>query len=148
MNSMTRKMIAMAVCGALTTMATTRAVTAEQLVVIVNASNPTVSVTADQVQQLFLGVTATMPGGLKAQPVDQAEESPLRVDFYQKVAGKSAAQVRAIWARLIFSGRGLPPKTLSSSADVKKFVAADRYGIGYIEKSAADSSVKVVLSLP
>jgi hypothetical protein len=33
---------------------------------------------------------------------------------------------------------------------VKKFVASDPYGIGmgYIEKSAADSSAKVVLTLP
>ncbi|MDP9013381.1 MAG: hypothetical protein M3O41_12120 [Pseudomonadota bacterium] len=148
MNSTTMKKIAVVVCGSLATLATARTVTAEELVVIVNASNPTVSVSADQVQQLFLGMTATMPGGVKARPVDQAEESPLRTDFYQKVAGKSAAQIRAIWSRLVFSGRGMPPKILASSADVKKFVAAERDGIGYIEKSAADSSVKVVLTLP
>ncbi len=122
--------------------------TAEELVVIVNASNPTAKVSADQVQQLFLGITGTMPGGIKAQPVDQAEELPLRTDFYQRVVGKSAAQVRVIWSRLVFSWRGMPPQILASSAEVKKFVAADPYVIGYIEKSAADSSVKVVLSLP
>ncbi|MDP9082371.1 MAG: LLM class flavin-dependent oxidoreductase [Pseudomonadota bacterium] len=49
---------------------------------------------------------------------------------------------------IVFSGRGMPPQILASSAEVKKFVAADPYVIGYIEKSAADSSVKVVLSLP
>ena len=148
MSSTTMKTMAVLICGSLATLASTRIVTAEELVVIVNASNPTVSVSANQVQQVFLGMSATIPGGVKAQPVDQAEESPLRSDFYQKVAGKSAAQVRAIWSRLVFSGRGMPPKILASSAEVKKFVAADPHGIGYIEKSAADSSVKVVLSLP
>ncbi len=148
MNCTTMKMITMAVCAGLATLANTRTVTAEELVVIVNAGNPTASVSADQVQQLFLGMTATMPGGVKARPVDQAEESPLRSEFYQKVAGKSAAQIRAIWSRLVFSGKGMPPKILASSADVKKFVATNRDSIGYIEKSATDSSIKVVLSLP
>ena len=42
------------------------------------------------------------------------------------------------------------PGSLGSSATAKKFVASDPYGIGmgYIEKSAADSGVKVVLTLP
>jgi ABC-type phosphate transport system substrate-binding protein len=48
----------------------------------------------------------------------------------------------------VFSGKATPPKELlSSSADVKKFVAANPDAIGYIEKSAVDGSVKVVLTV-
>ena len=46
----------------------------------------------------------------------------------------------------MFSGKATPPKELGSSADVKKFVASNPDAIGYIEKSAVDSSVKVVFS--
>ena len=55
--------------------------------------------------------------------------------------------MKATWARLTFSGKGVPPKELPNSADVKKFVAGNPNAIGYIEKSAVDASVKVVLSL-
>ena len=121
---------------------------AEDIVVIVNPQNSSAALTAEQVEGVFLGKTSTLPGGGTAAPVDQPQGSPLRDAFYQKAASKDAAQVKAVWSRIVFSGKGSPPKTLASSADVKKFVASDPNGIGYIEKSAADSSVKVVLTLP
>lgn len=121
---------------------------AEDLVVIVNPKNSSAALTAEQVEGVFLGRTSALPGGGTAAPVDQAHGSPLRDAFYQKAASKDAAQVKAVWSRIVFSGKGTPPKTLGSSEDVKKFVASDPNGIGYIEKSAADSSVKVVLTLP
>jgi ABC-type phosphate transport system substrate-binding protein len=121
---------------------------AGELAVIVNPKNPTAAMTADQVEQIFLGKTTSIPGGGTASAVDQADNSPVRDEFYQKASGKTAAQVKAIWSRLIFSGKSTPPKEVASSADVKKFVAGDANAIGYIEKSAVDASVKVVLSLP
>jgi ABC-type phosphate transport system substrate-binding protein len=121
---------------------------AAEIAVIVNPKNTAASLTADQVEQVFLGKTTSLPGGGNANPVDQTDGSPIRDDFYQKATGKSNAQVKAIWSRLIFSGKSTPPKALGSSADVKKLVASDPNAIGYIEKSAADASVKVVLTLP
>jgi ABC-type phosphate transport system substrate-binding protein len=121
---------------------------AEDIVVIVNPKNGSTSLTADQVAESFLGKTSSLPGGGTPAPADQSYGSPLREAFYQKATSKDAAQVKAVWSRIVFSGKGTPPKALSSSADVKKFVASDPNGIGYIEKSAADSSVKVVLTLP
>ncbi len=47
----------------------------------------------------------------------------------------------------MFSGKATPPKELGSSAEVKKFVAANPDAIGYIEKSALDGSVKAVLTV-
>jgi hypothetical protein len=55
--------------------------------------------------------------------------------------------VKSTWSRLVFSGKGQPPRQLSDSAAVKKAVAADPKAVGYIEKSAVDASVKVALSL-
>ena len=103
--------------------------------------------TADQVAAIFLGKTSTLPSGATAAPADQAEGSAVREQFYTKVTGKSSAQVKAAWSRLVFSGKATPPKELGSSAEVKKFVAGNADAIGYIEKSAVDASVKVVLSV-
>ena len=62
-------------------------------------------------------------------------------------AGRDPAQVKSIWSRLTFTGKAQPPKQLPDSAAVKKAVAADPKGVGYIEKSAVDASVKAVLTL-
>jgi len=147
-NKSIKKIIVSMTLGAVACGACVGVAAAEEIAVIVNPKNSTASVTADQVEQIFLGKSTSLPGGGNASPVDQADGSPIRDDFYQKATGKSNAQVKAIWSRLIFSGKSTPPKALGSSADVKKLVASDPNGIGYIEKSAADASVKVVLTLP
>jgi len=79
--------------------------------------------------------------------IDQAEGSAIRDEFYSKATGKSAAQIKALWSRLTFSGAAQPPKSVTSDADVKKIVASTPGAIGYIDRSAVDSSVKVVLTL-
>lgn len=95
--------------------------------------------TKEQVANLYLGRNADL------KPVDLPESSATRNIFYQKATDREAAQVKAVWARLVFSGKGQPPKELPDAAAVKKAVAADPKAIGYIEKSAVDASVKVVL---
>ena len=118
-----------------------------QVAVVVNPKSPTASMTAEQVSAIFLGKSNTLPSGAAAAPVDQPESAAVREAFYTKVTGKSGAQVKAAWSRLVFSGKATPPKEVGSSAEVKKFVAGNPDGIGYIEKSAVDGSVKVVLTV-
>ena len=117
-----------------------------QVAVVVNPKSPLATMTADQVSGIFLGKSNTLPSGGTAMPTDLPDSAATRELFYTKVTGKSTAQVKAAWSRLVFSGKATPPKELASSADVKKFVAANPDAIGYIEKSAVDSSVKVVFS--
>jgi ABC-type phosphate transport system substrate-binding protein len=118
-----------------------------EVVVIVNPKNPAANMTAEQVSALYLGTATSFPDGGAAALADQPEAAGIRGDFYQKATGRSAAQVKATWARLTFTGKGTPPKELKSDADVKAFVAADPKAIGYVDSSAVDGSVKAVLKL-
>lgn len=112
---------------------------ADQVVVIGNAvSSP---LTKEQVADLYLGKSQ----GMKL--IDQPASAPIKAAFYQQVSGHDLSQVKATWSRLIFTGKATPPKELADSAAVKKAVAADPKAIGYIEKSAVDGSVKVILDL-
>lgn len=112
---------------------------AADLVVI---ANPAVGpLTKEQVADLFLGKSQQF------NPIDQAEASPLYAEFYKKATGRDVAQVKSTWSRIVFSGKGQPPKQVPDSAAVKKAVAADPKGVGYVEKSAVDGTVKAVLTL-
>lgn len=113
-----------------------------EVVVVVNPKNSAPQMTSDQVAQYFLGKSTSLT------PIDQSEGSAIRAEFYKKLADKDASQVKAIWSKLVFTGKGTLPKEMSSSADVKKAIAANVNAIGYIEKSAVDGSVKVVATLP
>jgi ABC-type phosphate transport system substrate-binding protein len=113
-----------------------------EIVVVVNPKNPVTALSAEQVSQFYLGISNSFT------PFDQSDSSPMRAQFYKKVTQKEPGQVRAIWAKLVFTGKGRPPKEFASNEEVKKAVAADPNGIGYIDKAALDASVKSVLSLP
>jgi ABC-type phosphate transport system substrate-binding protein len=114
-------------------------VQADEIVVIVNPAAAPIS--KEQIADLYLGRSTAWT------PIDQAVGSGIYVEFYKKATGRDSAQVKAIWSRILFTGRGLPPKQLPDSAAVKKAVAANPKALGYIEKSAVDASVKVVLPL-
>jgi len=112
---------------------------AGELVVI---ANPAVGpLSKDQVSDLFLGKSQAF------NPVDQLDGSAAYADFYKKATGREVAQVKATWSRVVFSGKGQTPKQLADSAAVKKAVAEDPKGVGYVDKSAVDASVKVVLTV-
>lgn len=117
-----------------------------ELAVIVNPSN-SATLTLEQISALYVGNTTSFPDGSSAVLTDQPESAGARDTFYQKATGRSAAQAKATWARLTFTGKGTRPKELKSDADVKAFVASNPKAIGYIDASAVDSSVKVVLKL-
>ncbi len=99
------------------------------------------ALTKDKIADIFLGKDQS------ATPLDQPESAPIRADFYKKATGRDLSQVKATWSRLTFSGKGQPPKELPDSAAVKKAVAADPKAVGYVDKSAVDGTVKVLLSL-
>ena len=117
-----------------------------EVVVVVSARSSVSSLTAAQIAKIFLGKTNTFPGGGNAVPLDQAEGAEIRNEFYAKVTGKDTAQLNAYWSKIIFAGDGKPPRVVTGSAGVRNVVADDPNAIGYIDKSAVDSSVKVLLA--
>lgn len=116
-----------------------------ELVVIVSAKSPVTSLRADQVSDIFLGQVGAFPDGAEAVALDQRIGSPLRDDFYARVAAKTPALLKAYWTKMIFTGRGQPPKEAADSAAVRRMVADNPALIGYIDKAALDPSVKAVL---
>ena len=131
----------------LSTLISTIAVARADVVVIVSAKSPIKQLSADQASDLFLGKTAEFPNGVKATPLDQSEGSAVRDNFYLKNSGKAPAQMKAHWARMLFTGRGQPPVESGDNDTIKKLVAANPGLIGYIDKDALDSSVRPVLTL-
>jgi ABC-type phosphate transport system substrate-binding protein len=117
---------------------------APDVVVIVSSKSAVTALTRAQVADLFLGKLSRLPGGDKAVPLDQPEGSPLRDAFYAEYAGKTAAQVKAHWSKIIFTGRGQPPAQVNDGQTALRHVAEHPNAIAYIERSLADETVRIV----
>lgn len=115
------------------------------VVAVVSSKSSLTALSKAQVADIFLGKAIRFPDGGQAVPIDQEEGSPARDEFYATFAGKSPAQLKAHWSKIIFTGRGKPPKEVSNSVEVRKLIATNPQVISYIERSAVDSSVKVLV---
>jgi ABC-type phosphate transport system substrate-binding protein len=119
-----------------------------EIAIIVNNSVSVPSISADEAANIFLGKVNELPGGIRMVPIDQEDGQKAHAEFYNKVVKKDAAQLNAYWSRLIFTGNGEPPKKMADNGDVLALVAANPNIIGYVDASAVNSTVKVLLRIP
>ncbi len=115
------------------------------VVVVVSSKSAVKSLSAEQTSKIFLGKVVTFPNGQAAVPIDLPEGNTVRDEFYAKVVHKNPSQLTAYWAKVIFTGDGRPPSLQTDSMAVRKAVAHNPNAIGYIEKSAVNRSVRIVL---
>jgi len=122
-------------------------VLADGIVVVVNPANPVASLDKAEVARLFLGRSKTFPDGGDATVVTSDEGNSTRAAFEQAALGKSESQMKAYWAKQMFSGQGSPPDSVGDDAAVKAKVASDPSAVGYLPASMVDGTVKVVMTL-
>jgi hypothetical protein len=116
------------------------------VVAVVSSKSAITTLTRNQVMDIFFGRRTRFPDGSVAVPIDQSEGSAARIEFYSKFADMSPAQVKAFWAKIIFTGRGQSPKTVATGVEAKKALVASPNAITYIDQSMVDDSVRVVLA--
>ena len=115
-----------------------------EILVVIGGENPSFSLSREQVSNIFLGKITELPNGSIAVPIDLSPASSMREEFYQTVTNHSAAQAKAIWAKLYFTGCGVMPREAPDSQAVKKILKSIPGSIGYIDRSALDDTVHVV----
>jgi ABC-type phosphate transport system substrate-binding protein len=116
------------------------------VVAVVGARSPITNLSKNEVMAIFLGKRTRFPDGSSAVPIDQSEGSAAREEFYSQYADMSAAQIKAFWSKIIFTGRGQPPKAVANAEEAKKLVATNPNAITYIDRTMLDTSVKVVFT--
>jgi hypothetical protein len=115
-----------------------------EVVLVANPKHAGTKLSTDQVSNVYLGKKIALPDGSVLIPLNQAEGKPVREEFLQKVTGKSDAQIKAYWAKLAFTGKGDAPKDAGGDSEIKKMVAGNPNMVGYMDKSAVDSTVVIV----
>lgn len=135
-----RKLVSCLILGTWLTAAAAHA----DVVPVVSTKNPVDGLSKNQVADIFLGKLRRFPTGNVAIPIDQMDGSDIRNAFYMQFANRNAEQIKMYWAKLIFTGRGLPPREVFPSDKVKEALAENPNRIGYIKRSELDPSVKIV----
>lgn len=107
---------------------------------IVIVVHPTMqeNITMDDISRVFTGRSSIL------EPVNLTDANPVRSVFDEKALGRSSSQIKAHWSKLVFTGKGTPPKELASDSDVLSYVASNEFAVGYINSANVNDSVKVI----
>ncbi|MDP4527693.1 phosphate ABC transporter substrate-binding protein [Alkalimonas delamerensis] len=111
------------------------------LAVIVHPSQ-SLELGQDEVSRLFMGRAGEI-AGVPLVPLNLTDAHPLKGQFDEVVLGRSSSQIKAYWSRLVFTGKGTPPKEVSSESEVMALVANNPNIIGYVALDKVDDSVRV-----
>ena len=114
------------------------------VVAVVSSKSAITTLSKTQIADIFMGRVSHFPGGETATAIDQEEGSPARDEFYQALIGKSAPQLKAYWSKIIFTGRGQPPRTVADGVEMKRFIAMNPTAIGYLDEKFVDASLRAL----
>ena len=103
--------------------------------VIVNADNPAAVLMSSELSRIYLGTANAWPDRTLVFPVDQPEGSPLHQRFLREIIRKDSAALSRYWEQAIFSGRAVPPRTMSDDLEILDFVRKTRGAIAYVDAS-------------
>lgn len=112
--------------------------------VVANNGIGVASMTAKEAKKIWLGKSRSL-GGVSVKVVDLPKGNTSRNLFYSSVVKKSEQKLKGYWAKIVFSGKGIPPKIFKTDAEVVHWVAKTPGALGYVDRSAVDDSVKVLL---
>lgn len=111
--------------------------------VIIHPDNDA-QLTTEDIAKIYLGKIKRFPNGNLAVALDRAEGTDVRIKFLESTVGKDETKMKSYWSRLIFTGKGIPPKVVESDQEVRELVSRNPDIIGYIDSSAVDNTVKVI----
>lgn len=114
------------------------------LLVVVSAEAALERIQRQELKDLYLESRPQHRRLADITPIDQSERTREHNEFYRRYIEKTPAQLRAHWARLIFTGRGQPPQTLTDSQAVVERLVRDPRALGYIDARFLDERLKVV----
>ena len=115
-----------------------------EVVPVVSAKCSVAVLSQSQLVNIFLGRESRFPNGDPAMPLDHGEGSEARDEFYARYAQQSPAQLKAYWAKLIFTGKSQPPREIISTQKLRRILANNPHAISYMRRSEVDTTLKVI----
>lgn len=121
-------------------------VRAQELVVVTAVDN-TEQLNLDDIARIFLGKVTRYPSGEEVEPLNMDPSDPSFAKFARVVLNKTPSQLKAYWAKRIFTGKGKPPRSVSNVAELRALVASNKRYLTYLDKNNVDHTVRWVIEL-
>ena len=131
-------------CGAVVfSLGITAIAGAADVKVIVNNAVGITAISTDDLKSIFLLTKKSFSDGTHAEPV-LAKSGAAHAAFLKHYLDKSDDTLTSYYRNVVFSGKGLTPKTLTSDAEIAAYVAKTQGAIGYVGRDSKAPGVKTL----
>lgn len=115
-----------------------------EFIVIVHPKNPTNDISLHALRAIFLRQKRNWPDRTPIIVINFKARSQPRVAFDYLVTRMRPDEVAAYWIDLRIRGKGLPPRSLTSSRLIQRIVARNREVISYVPAGELTEYVKIL----
>lgn len=115
--------------------------------VVITAKDNAHSLDIKDVSRIFLGKITQYPNGEKVTPLDINPSDPSYEQFARVVLKKNPSQLRAYWAKRVFTGKGKPPKIIATTDELLSLVSSDKQYLSYTDKNNNQFDVRWVIEV-
>lgn len=137
-----RKILALSAAGAVLTASLGSAVWAGNVVLVAHQGFPVNSLSKDEVKAIYLSKKKNVSGTMVK--LTATKDETLAGEFLRQYVGKTPSQFSSYYKKLIFTGKGKPPKSLTSESETISYVARSRGALGFISSAAVTDKVKII----
>ena len=97
-----------------------------------------------EVKNIFLGKHISWDDNKEIIFVVLNQKEPFKI-FLKKIIHKSPSQYESYWRHMVFTGKGVFPKTFTSEAQLIDYVAKTDGAIGYLSSKTHTDKVKILV---
>lgn len=121
----------------------------DAVVILLNARNPTQTLSKGDLTKIFLGQTAFWHGVVPVKVLIRPDGSQAAKVFYEKVLSTTPQAFRKHWDELQLAGRGVAPRVIGGVEELAQAIAQSPGSIGFALASEAwsingNKSIKVI----
>jgi ABC-type phosphate transport system substrate-binding protein len=116
------------------------------ILIIANRDVPDAELSRKDVGKMFLGKLRQWSDHSKVNPVTPRVPD-VREAFFREYLNKSVAKYNAYWKRMIFTGRGVPPKAFETEAELVEYVAETGGAIGCVSSEGIPDGSKSMIRI-
>ena len=119
------------------------AATADDLVIIANPGLGENSIESKDLQRIYLGKQTRWNDDTSIVPV-MMKSGPLHEVFIEKYVDRSVQRFVTYWRQMVFTGKGVPPRSFTQEAELVEFVARTPGSVGFASAEADTSGIKIL----
>lgn len=116
---------------------------AAELVVIGNPGLAETHIAAKKLQRIYLGKLTRWTDDQAIVPV-MLKAGPEHEEFVSSYLDRSLHRFVTYWRQMVFTGKGMPPRSFANEKELVAFVAATPGAVGYASHKADVQAVKVM----